>query len=706
MFYLVKYLKKEAGSPNSALAILIDARDHINEYGSQGPDANTPQHFARHLLSRCVNKSDQELSGTQSASVVLGFPSFGCSDIYGYVDNHCAWKTADELWRASANASSSEEGTESDEADNDADERGPSKPKTDFDEVQNARAFDSDDDESANEDARPSSKMYSIPQQGSALNMAVAISQSMNYQFRGQALKQLNFVEYSNMVTIEKYKEKPCAALGSGPGRKGSKCFDFDHGHPLCKHFVQKIREKFIIPIRAGGARPRFPQPLEEGKRPSAAWVKQHDRAAAFYSSNFAPWSDLQIPDLRPSQFRLWVFEQHRISEDPENRTFAERLIARGRLQEFRNYAFLNQLGKDDLQINRQHRQRNRRRWTDEEIDNYITLCGGAAGKKKVEDEVENLRKRQEARKTNVRRLEIAERNQDWVDGLTSHASSLFGGEKKLDARAPSLAALRSSLCLSHRSPTVDEVKQSAENLYTKISPDDVEDSISGRATASPFHAFDLDAANEVSELPYSFDLIDQCKYPKELERISDDDFIAAKREWDRLYKDSYKNNVAGTPRPPSNPEQRELARCVLRQVRAARNLQSTNSATNALAAEEMILTSDPAPANDAANENDDIGFMVVGAPGVGKSHSVSTISFYVKHENLGTVLSSAYTGVATIQVFTLRVCYLEAYSFFFFFFLSLRPCTSHFSLVPAAVSSSHAMLAVRHPWFQNNYGT
>jgi len=45
MFYLVKYLKKEAGSPNSALAILIDARDHINEYGSQGPDANTSQHF-------------------------------------------------------------------------------------------------------------------------------------------------------------------------------------------------------------------------------------------------------------------------------------------------------------------------------------------------------------------------------------------------------------------------------------------------------------------------------------------------------------------------------------------------------------------------------------------------------------------------------------------------------------------------------------
>ena len=35
MFYLVKYLGKEAGSPNTALSILIDARDHINEYGSK-----------------------------------------------------------------------------------------------------------------------------------------------------------------------------------------------------------------------------------------------------------------------------------------------------------------------------------------------------------------------------------------------------------------------------------------------------------------------------------------------------------------------------------------------------------------------------------------------------------------------------------------------------------------------------------------------
>ena len=104
VFYLVKYLGKEAGSPNTALSILIDARDHISEYGSKGPDANSPQHFARHLLSRCVNKGDQELSGTQSASVVLGYKSFRCSDITGFVDNHCALQTARLIWDLSADA--------------------------------------------------------------------------------------------------------------------------------------------------------------------------------------------------------------------------------------------------------------------------------------------------------------------------------------------------------------------------------------------------------------------------------------------------------------------------------------------------------------------------------------------------------------------------------------------------------------------------
>jgi len=75
MYYLVKYLKKEAGAPNTALAVLIDARDHIEKYGSKNAKDGTPANFARHLMQRTINKSDQELSGTQAASIVIGAPS-------------------------------------------------------------------------------------------------------------------------------------------------------------------------------------------------------------------------------------------------------------------------------------------------------------------------------------------------------------------------------------------------------------------------------------------------------------------------------------------------------------------------------------------------------------------------------------------------------------------------------------------------------
>ena len=724
MFYLVKYFNKEAGSPNSALAVLIDARDHINEYGSKGPEANTPQHFARHLLSRCVNKGDQELSGTQSASVVLGFDSFRCSDITGFVDNHCAQQMANEMWLESIVASSPEgddkqgaldeeegapdllESEPDDEIDrkrgetDDHDEESEDDDESIFlneeaphlgESVDNGtgfqdphqqphgvRAFDSDDDEQVDEVFRqPSSKVYSIPRNGSALNYAVAVSQGTNYRYRGRTLRLLNYVEYCNMVAIEKNARKsardPAAVPLSideaddtcdnddadklehemptpkcGKGRKGLKTFDFDHAHPLCKHYVQVIKEKFIAPIRAGGTRPTFPKPLESGAEPSPAWLKQHDNAAAFYSSNFVPWSNSNAPDLSPEQFRQWVHEQHLMSKDSESQPFATRLIARGRLQEFRNYAFLGQLSKVDLQINRQYRQRNRRMWTDEEIADYFRLCGGAEGMKKAEDDMQELQRRQAARKTDVRRLETAERNEDWVNSLTEHASSLLGRGGVVASTTP-ITALRQSLRREHRSPTAAEANEAAENLFKAASSqDDCDpDELATLTAISPPHEFDLDTANEDSEVPYIFDTADQCKYPKELGRISDADFSIAKIEWDRVFKDAYKNNVDGTPRPPSNPEQRELARCVLKQVRAAHALKTAPPGT--AADDEVILG--PTVTENAAGDSSDIGIMVVGAPGVGKSHTVSVISFFIKHENLGTVLSSAYTGVAAIQV-------------------------------------------------------
>jgi hypothetical protein len=86
---------------------------------------------------------------------------------------------------------------------------------------------------------------------------------------------------------------------------------------------------------------------------------------------------------------------------------------------------------------------------------------------------------------------------------------------------------------------------------------------------------------------------------------------------------------------------------------------------------EEVLISRTDSPEKDY-DDLKEVGIMVIGAPGVGKSHSVSTISFFINHENLGSVLSTSYTGVATLQV---TACYfikaLSSLSFIFLFFIS-----------------------------------
>lgn len=279
----------------------------------------------------------------------------------------------------------------------------------------------------------------------------------------------------NNLVT---YGRKACDDCNdndesiSHRGRKSSKIFNFDPRHPLCKDYVQKIKEKFQVPIRAGGSRPTFPPPLKEGASPSSAWTKQNDHAAAFYSANFQPWSIKEPPVLSSVKFRQHITSLNDISKDRKNNVFADRLIATGRIQEFRNYAFLGQLDKKDLQVSRQFRQRNRKMWTEEERNDFFKGCGGNESKKSAENSVEALRKRQEARKTNIRRIEAAERDEYWVDSLTNHVRSLFKNESignRFTSGAidvDSLRAYKANLQRNFLPPTASQALEAASNLY------------------------------------------------------------------------------------------------------------------------------------------------------------------------------------------------------------------------------------------------
>jgi hypothetical protein len=199
--------------------------------------------------------------------------------------------------------------------------------------------------------------------------------------------------------------------------------------------------------------------------------------------------------------------------------------------------------------------------------------------------------------------------------------------------------------------PCFDEcdVREAAANLCKKDDKNaDEGDAVFAQpATVAPlpFTSFDITTVDEESAVPYIYDVIDQCKYPKELARISQEQFEKEKAEWELLHEVSFTRGDAGTPKPPSNPEQRSLARIMLKKVRESKFL---SRATGGAVDDGTSI----------------IGALVIGAAGTGKSQSLKTIIDSIAHENLGTVLSVAHTGVATTQVNLLTLYRSQLLSF------------------------------------------
>ena len=88
-------------------------------------------------------------------------------------------------------------------------------------------------------------------------------------------------------------------------------------------------------------------------------------------------------------------------------------------------------------------------------------------------------------------------------------------------------------------------------------------------------------------------------------------------------------------PNPPLNPDQRGAGRTILKGVRLAARANVGDA--SGVETDQTVLI--------------DIGTMVNGGAGVGKSSVLSCLLEIIDFENLGTVVCTAYTGVATLQL-------------------------------------------------------
>jgi hypothetical protein len=77
LFYLLKYMTKDATALANCLAALYEARRHVAQYPSKAADSGTPMRTAQHMLNRLLNNisGKAEVSAEMAAAALLGMPS-------------------------------------------------------------------------------------------------------------------------------------------------------------------------------------------------------------------------------------------------------------------------------------------------------------------------------------------------------------------------------------------------------------------------------------------------------------------------------------------------------------------------------------------------------------------------------------------------------------------------------------------------------
>ena len=85
---MCKYMVKDAYALQASLSVLLDARQHIQDYPSRAEDSGVNTRTAQHFLQRVLNSSTAELATTQAAAIVLGVPSANHSHTFVYA---CVW---------------------------------------------------------------------------------------------------------------------------------------------------------------------------------------------------------------------------------------------------------------------------------------------------------------------------------------------------------------------------------------------------------------------------------------------------------------------------------------------------------------------------------------------------------------------------------------------------------------------------------------
>ena len=307
--YCGPYMQKEITSGNKmerSAAILFQTADRVAELEAQGKgsvadDKDEPVRKVKYYLSKAMNNINKqsELNNLQAVAVLLKMESEVLPDSFCYCASKHAinYRKHEKMLLLSADSNDDCESVGNYDYEDsdfivDDRERYQVEEKDDAESPQEsvARFSDGDEIELESDDETTDTLVFDGPEHftendfGRAKVYTVddgkrreAVVKPQNFRFRGPALAHLTLQEYECTIGIRDLDNETSV----GPGRKASATFPFDEGHPLHASHVQYVLSKQHTLILIG-AIPRHPGPCPEDNEAEAVKATWLNEANAF----------------------------------------------------------------------------------------------------------------------------------------------------------------------------------------------------------------------------------------------------------------------------------------------------------------------------------------------------------------------------------------------------------------------------------------
>ena len=622
--YMVKYMVKDAYALAASLSVLADARRHIDQYPSNADDAHTAARCTRHFLQRVLNAGGTELAPTQAAAIVLGVPSSGHS--HSFVNSY-VWDAVQLLAVVRAGGALLEDASVP-----------PPPPDVDVEPDASAEGEDkggSEDEVDAADDTglgrKGTCSIYTTPD-----GIAVPVSQPEHYAHRNELLAPMNFDEFVMSMHITKKPPQDKNTDGRpNAGRPATPCYALLPTHPLAEHYDIKQKAKFDVPILVGAPPPRLPPKLPAGAASTPARNRKAHDHARYFSALFVPWTADSPVDATPASWQAFLadLQQAAATEPTAPAEVLQCRVAQGRLFRIEQVSRALTTHTQKARVMTAWRLRNRTLWDETPVELDTGTASGAGGlARDAERDIAEIRE-EAAQRGDPRAMRRAANMETW-------AQTTFASLEKLSAAA------QPGQTWHRRAPPCD----GAPTLPLPAGPDGLQQMLAAMAKSrvSPAPAPPTPGPPPPAD-PSSQTDADEDEEPPEFRAIDNEHFRCQVAEWKRL-KDALPHGSVPPP-PPLNPPQRAFAREHLALQRALvagrRGGEEPNATLQKLRDQGLRQI-----------------HLLQGAGGVGKSVLLAAMERVMRRLGLGTMVVTAWTGVASAPFGTPTLCSLLKINF------------------------------------------